>query len=136
MPSRACTSLLQIRVTPYLKQIVGVNSLSGLYLIVTLLQYEIYGEWRNFCVNSLSGLYLIVTFHQHCLRISPIQCQFPLGLVPHCYLQRISALTPQLICVNSLSGLYLIVTTVIIQTDREQYSVCQFPLGLVPHCYR
>ena len=111
MPSRAYTSFLQIEVGPDVKYIIGVNALSGLYLISTSLEdfleatkeivsmpsraytsflQDMWSEenvdWR-FCVNALSGLYLIST-----------RCRFELwGLLDK--------------SVNALSGLYLISTS-------------------------
>ena len=61
MPSRAYTSLLQDKITAYATLYgVGVNALSGLYLIVTLRKAS-QSSLEQRSVNALSGLYLIVT---------------------------------------------------------------------------
>ena len=111
MPSRAYTSLLPSAVLSANPKAYRVNALSGLYLIVT------HGEkGRSFmekrCVNALSGLYLIVTtITKKSIFVQIVQCQCPLGLIPHCY-SFISfwEIAIQISCVNALSGLYLIVT--------------------------
>ena len=60
MPSRAYTSLLRMIKIATIKELtLGVNALSGLYLIVTKLRKK-----------------LIIGF---------VRCQCPLGLIPHCY---------------------------------------------------
>ena len=70
----------------------GVNALSGLYLISTLL-------------TGLKEYYLAM------------MCQCPLGLIPHFYCNSMTELDSKLAGVNALSGLYLI-STVPLQKPR------------------
>ena len=160
MPSRAYTSLLRMIKIATIKELtLGVNALSGLYLIVTKLRKK-----------------LIIGF---------VRCQCPLGLIPHCYpdvndvmnfilnvsmpsraytslLQRLrrNRSSCKSYSVNALSGLYLIVTHLFLFgklryksrvsmpsraytsllrrgsfTDLISLLRCQCPLGLIPHCY-
>ena len=89
MPSRAYTSFLQgigfAKEVPMV--ILGVNALSGLYLISTVAWQKESMPTESVCVNALSGLYLISTHW------------------PKVRWKRL------LSGVNALSGLYLISTT-------------------------
>ena len=124
MPSRAYTSLLPSAVLSANPKAYRVNALSGLYLIVT------HGEkGRSFmekrCVNALSGLYLIVTtITNKSIFVQIVQCQFTLGLIPHCYsFISFGEIAIQISCVNALSGLYLIVTTRILYRSDKSIKV-------------
>ena len=68
-------------------------------------------SFANGCVNALSGLYLISTNNTSSYdRINSMECQCPLGLIPHFYVIRIAHKWCGRRCVNALSGLYLIST--------------------------
>ena len=86
-------------------------------------------------VNALSGQYLIATLPGY-QKVSHLtsRCQCPLGLVPHCYGVMVRALKDKKTCVNALSGQYLIATH-FSEALRICALLCQCPLGLVPHCY-
>ena len=88
---------------------IGVNALSGLYLISTEIPDGIY-DGVKIRVNALSGLYLISTMSIVYITVgSALMCQCPLGLIPHFYF-----------C-----------------TERRKngFLLCQCPLGLIPHFY-
>ena len=92
MPSRAYTSFLHIRLFMIVWQRrMGVNALSGLYLISTQVLSGVFNNQT--CVNALSGLYLISTGDELALKINRFWS------------------------VNALSGLYLI-STVPLQKPR------------------
>ena len=81
-----------------LELIVGVNALSGLYLISTKENvYDYIAVTHR--VNALSGLYLISTYINEPKYIwERRMCQCPLGLIPHFYLMHIS-------CYNKMDGI-------------------------------
>ena len=74
MPSRAYTSLLLTKTgNMYLWYILGVNALTGLYLIATKYRF-FYDIEDNYGVNALTGLYLIAT-------MDAAECTYPLEKV-------------------------------------------------------
>ena len=63
-------------------------------------------------VNALTGLYLIATWHNNENNdLEEVLCQCPHGLIPHCYeAESNSLMTGSGGGVNALTGLYLIAT--------------------------
>ena len=110
MPSRASTSLL-LGITYHImiRTPIGVNALTGLYLISTSAKQT--GCSVCYCVNALTGLYLISTY------VVSIFSRFRAGVNALTGLYLISTLrsgkTPEFkefMGVNALTGLYLIST--------------------------
>ena len=84
MPSRAYASLLPVSILNFTQVEECVNTLSGLCLIVTGVDFKFY---------TGGGM-----------------CQYPLGLMPHCYKVELLLEDGSTAGVNALSGLCLIVT--------------------------
>ena len=89
MPSRAVTSFLHYEIhLTYFPDKVGVNALSGCYLISTHLYALINLARKEVCQCPLGLLPHFYTGCSNWYPYSKLVCQCPLGLLPHFYCQR------------------------------------------------
>ena len=112
MPSRAVTSFLLVCIADrYWNSGMGVNALSGCYLISTTM----YPKTTICLVVCQCPLGLLPHFYSiQCphMRKTSMVCQCPLGLLPHFYVScRDNKAYSSVHRVNALSGCYLISTT-------------------------
>ena len=86
-------------------------------------------------VNALSGLYLISTFNFYKIEMGMYECQCPLGLIPHFYADT-KVSTEQTGCVSMPSRAYTsFLLPEALHLVGYWYMKCQCPLGLIPHFY-